>query len=111
MNTKVLVIGAVFLMAIGGVFAWWLIDYQRVDYCYDSDGGANFLTYGSITVSTYNSSQNTTLHDYCLNSTSIGEYLCTDDIPNQPPGYAALIGENCENVNGSIGNCSAGRCI
>jgi hypothetical protein len=95
--------------AITGAYAWWVIQYVKVNYCYDTDGGIDFLTQGTINIITLKGI-NRTYTDYCIDNITIGEYVCSNNLVGQPPGYAALIGEDCS-IIGNVTSCVAGRCV
>ena len=100
-----IVIAVTFLAT--GVFGWWLIQYWNVDSCYDTDGGFDFLTKGTVYVTIGGGNYSGT--DYCIDNYTIGEYACGGDV-GYPPGIAGLVGEDCS-VTNSSGICFDGSCI
>jgi len=94
------------LTLISSVYAWWFIFYIPVTSCVDTDGGLDFRTQGTISI-TGNITGNFT--DYCINNYTVAEYACSQDM-GYPPGVAGLIGESCQNVTNAT-MCYQGRCI
>ncbi len=106
-KTLVFVLGGLFAIAL--VSAYWMIDYQEVTYCDDSDGGLDFETKGTIIFTNMNGT-NETYTDFCYSSTEVREFACSGDVPPNPSGYAGYFGENCSALN-NTNICFDGACV
>jgi len=106
-NKSVLITAIVAVLVAASVTAWWLIGWDRVDSCADSDGGLDFFTTGTIHVLKNQTYKNFT--DFCMDNITVAEFACSEDVLNIS-GFAGVAGENC-NGTGNASVCVDGRCV
>ncbi|MBP7708385.1 hypothetical protein KA107_01770 [Candidatus Pacearchaeota archaeon] len=70
---------------------------EENNYCYDSDGGLNYFSAGSVSIN------NSVAADFCVNNVTLGEMTC-DGVVSSETIYEGLTNYTCEN------GCDQSKC-
>jgi len=100
------------LLLVTSASAWYLIWHQAVKDCSDTDGGANYMEKGEITVEIFKTGRIEKYPDYCINNYTVAEYVCSDDVTGRPCDHANMVVQNCKLALGNpTAACIDGMCV